>query len=543
MFNHQTTGCGDDGSNVSAYNGQSKYGADFLTADVTTDYLLLDLEMTELELQGYGVCYAGWDARGNNQGSVVGIHHPAGDVKKISLANNLVNFSTSHYEVDWDQGTTQGGSSGSPLFDNNHRVIGQVHYGKKPVGTDDCYLNKITGYGKLDGSFLNGLSFYLTPQGIPSITNRKMNTYCAGDDLGPGGSNGVPLSDCKDGQLEPAGFYVDGKQGLVEVCVSNPVTLSNGCSPFFYPKVRSVDGSYFFSNECSNIQSAGGYFSYSQNGFPVWTCRAYYAEIFISVTLVNSNTLAPVGPVYSKWQAFPASALNITSSGGSFQVSLGAFDLRSYLPSPYITFYSGQTYRVKLASSGYNGWTEYTNYIHFYEDNRTLNNTNITSNVYGKFITINNSTISADVVAEELITINPNSTLYAGEYRIDGGLNCGSFMRPGQPTNVTYSKGETNNSYQPVLNNRALFNDDLDEISNANFNIYPNPTTGIFNVNIENNGKPVLIEVYDILSKKVFSKNSTTNNITIKVTGQPKGVYFVKIIVGNKMYNEKIIYQ
>ena len=30
---------------------------------------------------------------------------------------------------DWDLGTTEGGSSGSPLFDQNHRVIGQLHGG------------------------------------------------------------------------------------------------------------------------------------------------------------------------------------------------------------------------------------------------------------------------------------------------------------------------------------------------------------------------------------------------------------------------------
>ena len=30
---------------------------------------------------------------------------------------------------DWDLGTTEGGSSGSPLFNQDHRVIGQLHGG------------------------------------------------------------------------------------------------------------------------------------------------------------------------------------------------------------------------------------------------------------------------------------------------------------------------------------------------------------------------------------------------------------------------------
>ena len=55
---------------------------------------------------------------------------------KISFDNNSLlrtdyssNSGNSHWRTVWDSGTTEGGSSGSPLFDSNHRIIGQLHGG------------------------------------------------------------------------------------------------------------------------------------------------------------------------------------------------------------------------------------------------------------------------------------------------------------------------------------------------------------------------------------------------------------------------------
>jgi hypothetical protein len=83
--------------------------------------------------------YLGWDRSGNAGIGGVGIHHPAGDIKKISpytmvphstaYLSNTVNANEHRWRVIWSSGTTEGGSSGSPLINNNHRVIGQLHGG------------------------------------------------------------------------------------------------------------------------------------------------------------------------------------------------------------------------------------------------------------------------------------------------------------------------------------------------------------------------------------------------------------------------------
>ena len=86
--------------------------------------------------------FSGWDNSGSAPTSATGIHHPAGDIKKISQENQPLISTTfgsspanSHWGVTgWDTGVTEGGSSGSPLFDQNHRIIGQLHGGASACG-------------------------------------------------------------------------------------------------------------------------------------------------------------------------------------------------------------------------------------------------------------------------------------------------------------------------------------------------------------------------------------------------------------------------
>lgn len=88
------------------------------------------------------VVYNGWDANDNSSDFGVCIHHPGGDIKKISYYTEPITTSGwygnglfSHWEVYWSEtengwGVTEGGSSGSPLFDVNGRIIGTLTGGQ-----------------------------------------------------------------------------------------------------------------------------------------------------------------------------------------------------------------------------------------------------------------------------------------------------------------------------------------------------------------------------------------------------------------------------
>lgn len=75
------------------------------------------------------------------------------------------------------------------------------------------------------------------------------------------------------------------------------------------------------------------------------------------------------------------------------------------------------------------------------------------------------------------------------------------------------------------------------------FNIYPNPNNGQFNIELNNDEATALVEVYDMMGKKIMTQNNTNSNTLINIREQPKGIYLVKITVGNEVFNEKVIYQ
>lgn len=73
------------------------------------------------------------------------------------------------------------------------------------------------------------------------------------------------------------------------------------------------------------------------------------------------------------------------------------------------------------------------------------------------------------------------------------------------------------------------------------FNIYPNPTNGIFTVAAET-ATPFQIILYNILGKEVF-RSESLRNFEIDLSSQPKGIYLLKIISDTSFQCKKVIYE
>ena len=150
-----------------------------------SDYYLLML--SSYLPTDYNAFLNGW--RSTNSASTSGfcIHHPAGDIKKISFYTQTTqNYYNTHWAVRWSgstngYGVTEGGSSGSPLFNSQGEIIGTLTGGLSACTVGGAGTgtgpNEYDIYGKVSYSWdANGstpadrLQDWLAP-GAPNTVN------------------------------------------------------------------------------------------------------------------------------------------------------------------------------------------------------------------------------------------------------------------------------------------------------------------------------------------------------------------------------------
>jgi len=74
--------------------------------------------------------------------------------------------------------------------------------------------------------------------------------------------------------------------------------------------------------------------------------------------------------------------------------------------------------------------------------------------------------------------------------------------------------------------------------------VNPNPTTGIFQIKAQPTGNAKLkgIDIYNTLGKKIFhSANPMALQSQIDLSSQPDGIYFIQLLLGDKISSERII--
>jgi len=81
------------------------------------------------------------------------IHHPTGSYKRISFGNKM-GANANFWGVAWNSGVTEPGSSGSPLLNGNHQVIGQLNAGFNGSAGSSCTEPDVPDqFGKFDETY------------------------------------------------------------------------------------------------------------------------------------------------------------------------------------------------------------------------------------------------------------------------------------------------------------------------------------------------------------------------------------------------------
>ena len=176
FWKYEATACR---SGVVAANVQLTGGAELLYSDPDTsasnqptngtDGALLRLNNTPPA----GSEFAGWDSAPlAGSSNIIGIHHPMGDVKKVS-SGKQVSVGTYQNVVAWLSGTTEGGSSGSGLFTadaSGYHLRGGLYGGSALCSNSGSTANTDNRdyYSRFDVVFPR-ISQWLAPASLPRI--------------------------------------------------------------------------------------------------------------------------------------------------------------------------------------------------------------------------------------------------------------------------------------------------------------------------------------------------------------------------------------
>ena len=478
IFNYQSSACSN---NIDGPTNQTVVGATLISNDSPSDFYLVKL--SSIPPSNYNVFYAGWSNINTPPLKGTGIHYPSGDIKKISHdfdplieSQYYADPGINHWKVnDWNTGTTEPGSSGSPLFDQNHRIVGQLHGGNAACGNDAFdYYGKFSYSWDNDTDTLKQLKYWLDP-------NNSGATVLDGYD--PNGA--VLTTDAVLLDIEGITNFVCGDSIKPLITIRN-----NGNTPLTSLTINySIDGA-----APSQFNWNGNLTSYQLDQITLpTTIVANGNHNFITYcTNPNGNTdqnlLNDSANVNFNINDTPLFAtLNLTTDDYGGETSWLIKDNNS-----------GDTVSVSKGYTSITGGQNFIESLCLYDGCFTFILNDSENDGYCCTYGNGRAFVTDDVSGDTLL--------------IDSTFNT------------------TTISYPFCMGNATGIN----EIASNNFNVYPNPNDGNFTISSEN--KIEEISVINVLGKVIYHKrNINKNKSNVNLLNVDKGIYLVNMIIENQL--------
>ena len=183
-------------------------------------------------------------------------------------------------------------------------------------------------------------------------------------------------------------------------------------------------------------------------------------------------------------------------------------------------------------------------YINFIPDNRTIQNKTITSGMTECFDAIQVITVAGNntfytiqnggavtMIAGQKISFLPTTTVQPGGYLHGSITTTAAYCGAKAPSLVSIS--------DPDLKKSSVENSSF-------FNVYPNPTTGIFTLELDESisSESVRVEIFDVMGEKIVVTHlAGDKKHTFSLANQPVGVYFVRVTAKGMSKSAKVIRQ
>lgn len=504
-FNHESSTCN---GNTGPTN-ESVSGATVVASNADSDFALLEINNGDPIPANFDIEWAGWD-NSDNENAVTectGIHHPGGDIKKICFDEDGAYHANQGgaavwYIDEWEEGTTEGGSSGSPLFNQDKRIIGQL-YG----GAASCQnLSGADWYGRFGVSWDNGnsassrLHDWLSP-GNPNITT--LDGYPTGAvvynlDAASGGIINVPEVICNNQPITPT-F----------------VLRNNGTT-----NLTSADISYSFNGGASQSTTWTGNLAQNQT------------------TNIQLNSFGP---------QIGSNTISVTISNPNGQTDENGNNNTVTTTIDYTV--GEEVLTLEIETDNY-GWETYW-------EVRGPNNQVVASG--GNTLVGPNGGGNETAQEGDPGAYSSNST-YNETIELDGdgcytflivddfadGICCGFFTGSGSYTlrdgngTVMASGGEFGAEEEAEFGMVAGLS--VAEETFGAFNVYPNPTNGTLFIDIEKADQVQAVEVVDVTGRVVASfAGARTNRSSIELKDLKNGIYNVNLISNESVASKRVV--
>ena len=494
-FNYQASTCtGTTGPQNKVVNGCTKVAdSNDNGGDGGSDFILLLLNSSPPV--SYNVYYNGWDNTGNVSNTGVCIHHPDGDMKKISTYTQAVtstswggNVQGTHWNVKWaatanGHGVTEPGSSGAPLFNSLGFISGTLTGGNSFCNTP----NSPDKFGKVSYDWLsNG-----------SANNRRLKPW-----LDPDNTGSINLA----GTNTPCGSTVQNDAGIQTINAPDGNICSSTFSPSFV--LRNFGGNTLTSVTI-NYQIDGNVYQYD------WTGNLP-AGGSVTITLA-SITLAAGNHTFTAETIFP--------NGGTDNNTANDVKANSFIIIP-----ANGILNLYLKTDSYGSETSW--------DIKNGSNSIVASGgPYG------------DVTNGE--TLNIPVCLAPGCYTFTIYDNFGDGMSDGGSAGMQLT-GNGGNPVYATLTNIDFGNEEshvfcitgtgVEEIKTVVIKIVPNPSTGIFNVQFADADERT-VRVIDALGRIISEQKANGKSLSINLSNEGKGVYLLEMQNNNEKVIRKLVVQ